>query len=239
MACKECAHCRAHAQTEWSVLSADGVRRIDSARRSVLYEQGQPVFRQREPSRGIYCLESGLVLLRHFDQFGEPAGIQIVKYGETMGWRSFFAQRPHAATAIALTPCEVCFIPGSFINECIAREPQLAQAFLKTMASDRRPLEALTLRSPQLPVRARLIYLLLYLKDRCANHTRRGTLVYDLPLLRQDVASLIGTRSETLSRTISALEKEQLASFHGRQITIADPGRLFGLIGIRLPLENR
>ena len=235
---KQCSQCWVHARTEWSVLSEAGVKKIDAARRSVQYRPGESIFHQHERSHGVYCLESGHLLLRHFDVFGEQTNFQVVKYGETLGWRSFFAERPHAATAIALTRCDVCFVPGRVINECIAREPALAHAFLKTIALDRGPYEALMLRSPKLPARVRFVYLLLYLRNRCANRTRRGMLVYDLPLQRQDIASMIGIRSETLSRVIHDLEREKLARFKGRQITVPDPEKLFGMFGIKLPAED-
>ena len=63
-------------------------------------------------------------------------------------------------------------------------------------------------------------------------------LVYDLPLQRRDIASMIGIRSETLSRVIRDLEKAKLAIFKGRQIMVPDPEKLFGLIGIKLPAED-
>lgn len=227
-----------HARTEWSVLSKVGVEKIDAARRSVQYRPGESIFHQHEQPHGIYCLESGHLLLRHFDAFGEQTNFQIVKYGETLGWRSFFAERPHAATAVALTRCDVCFVPGRVINECIAKEPELGRAFLKTIARDRGPSEALMLRSPRLPARVRFIYLLLYLRSRCANHTRRGMLVYELPLQRRDIASMIGIRSETLSRVIRELQREKLARFNGRNIMVPDPEKLFALIGVKLPVED-
>lgn len=218
-------------------MSEAGVTKINAARRSVHYRPGESIFHQHDQPHGIYCLESGHLLLRHFDTFGEQTNFQVVKYGETLGWRSLFAERPHAATAIALSRCDVCFVPGWVIKECIDSEPALAHAFLKTVARDRGPYEALMLRSPRLPVRVRFIYLLLYLRSRCANLSRSGMLVYDLLLQRRDIASMIGIRSETLSRVIHGLEKEKLARFKGRQIVVPDPEKLFGLIGIKLP-EN-
>ncbi|MBI2969569.1 MAG: winged helix-turn-helix domain-containing protein, partial [Gammaproteobacteria bacterium] len=50
--------------------------------------------------------------------------------------------------------------------------------------------------------------------------------------------SMIGVRSETLSRVIRDVEKKKLASFKGRQITVPDPEKLFAVIGVKLPLED-
>jgi CRP-like cAMP-binding protein len=235
---EKCSQCWVHTRTEWSVLSEKGLAEIDAVRRLIRYRQSESIFHQHEQPRGIYCLKSGHLLLRHFDPFGEQINFQVVKYGETLGWRSFFADRPHAATAIALSQCDVCFIPGWAVNECIEAEPELARTFLRTVARDRGPSEALMLRSPRLSARIRFIYLLMYLRKRCAKYTAQRTLVYDLPLTRQDIASMIGVRSETLSRVIRVLQKEKLARFNRRQITVPDPERLFGLTGMKLSAEE-
>jgi len=43
-----------------------------------------------------------------------------------------------------------------------------------------------------------------------------------LPLSRRDMASAIGTRPESLSRAIRALENAQVASFHGKRVVVHD-----------------
>lgn len=47
-----------------------------------------------------------------------------------------------------------------------------------------------------------------------------------LPLKRQQIASMVGARNETLSRTLAALQDEGLVSFKGREVIIPDYDRL-------------
>ena len=42
----------------------------------------------------------------------------------------------------------------------------------------------------------------------------------ELPVSRRDLASMIGTRHETISRIIGRLETDGIAYFSGRQVTI-------------------
>ena len=82
--------------------------------------------------------------------------------------------------------------------------------------------------SPQPPwrtllsVRARLAYLLLELRVRHGQVDADGNIVIDLPLSRQDLASLAGTRPESLSRVIKALEAAGVARFTGRRVVVVD-----------------
>ena len=55
---------------------------------------------------------------------------------------------------------------------------------------------------------------------------RNGETVIHLPLSRRDLASLVGTRHETLSRIIARLDQDGLAHFSGRSVLIPRIERL-------------
>jgi DNA-binding Lrp family transcriptional regulator len=65
----------------------------------------------------------------------------------------------------------------------------------------------------------------------------------ELPLSRRDLASMIGTRHETLSRIISRLEEDGVARFSGRTVHVrkphvAAPGEpAIGAAGLRVRLN--
>jgi CRP/FNR family transcriptional regulator len=71
-------------------------------------------------------------------------------------------------------------------------------------------------------VRARTAHLLLMLKDRFATVTEDGSLSFELPLSRKDMASIVGTRPETIARTIRSLEADGVTRFSGRRVTVHD-----------------
>ncbi len=62
-----------------------------------------------------------------------------------------------------------------------------------------------------------------FCSSSCARHGRRrvdGSQSIDLPVSRRDLASMIGTRHETISRIIGRLETDGMAHFSGRQVII-------------------
>ena len=95
------------------------------------------------------------------------------------------------------------------------------------MARDRGPPDALLLRGQNLSIRIRLIYLLLIFKDRFACPEKDGSLVYELPLQRQDIAAMLGARAESVTRAINELQQDGIASFFRRTVTVPDPDRLY------------
>jgi CRP/FNR family transcriptional regulator len=104
----------------------------------------------------------------------------------------------------------------------LSHNPTLGLNFLTHLAEDLDSAEESILQNSSLSVRTRLVHLLLTLKDRFAGVTEDGTIELSLPLARQDLAALLGTRPETIARTIHALESDSVAMFSGRTVRIPD-----------------
>ena len=64
------------------------------------------------------------------------------------------------------------------------------------------------------------MHLLLVLARRHGRPRSDGSRIIDLPLSRRDLASMIGTRHETLSRIIGRLEADGVAMFSGRHVHV-------------------
>ncbi len=222
-----CASCSVCPKVEWAELSANELTRVTSNKFARGYEAGSSLFEQGDDPKGVYCLEEGHVFLRRFDRFGNETSFGVTEAGSTLGWRSFFAGEAHAATAIALTPIKVCLIPGSVVLSLLRENSDLSLRYLKTVARDPGPRDALALRTPLIPVRVRMINLLLLLSRHSANADDKGSVAFKVPMKRRQIASMVGAREETLSRIISDLHADGLAIFNGRQITIPDVRRLY------------
>lgn len=225
-----CAGCWVHGRTEWCELDRAALALHERGREPRQFQSNQTIFAQKEIPSGVHCVESGFVLLRQLDSFGNETAFRLVTQGETIGWRAFFAKQPHAATALALTACRTCFIPEDNILKLLDNSPAFAQTLLKSLARDRGPSEALLLRSPLLPVNIRLIHLLLIVKDRCATSVPPDGLIFDLPLKRKQIAAMIGARNETLSRAIRDLGEKGLAVFDGRQVKVESQRKLLDAV---------
>jgi CRP-like cAMP-binding protein len=210
-------------------LGASGLARFELTRSTHTFRRGDKIFSQHQQSTGIWCVRSGHVLLWHEDAFGNRTAFKVVGPREIIGYRSLFAGDPHTATAEALSACHACRHPAETIQELVSTNSGLGQQFLRLLAQDRGPPDSLLLRGRQLPLRTRLIHLLLILKDRYAKSVAGGGLRFELPLLRRDIAALLGTRPESVTRAIKELDRDGLARFNGRSVTVPDPARLYDL----------
>lgn len=217
---ESCTDCGVCCKVEWSMLEPTVVTDMALARRARVYEAGQTVFGQQEDPLGIYCIESGAVLLHSIDVNGTMTVFTIIYEGNTMGWRSLFAGEPHLANCVTLTDCEICLIPGTKIEQMVQGNPALARAFLETIARDRGPKEAMLFRGPGLSARDRLLNLLLVFKEHCMIASQGERIELQLPIKRKTMAAMLGIRSETLSRAIKELETDGLAEFNGIEVVL-------------------
>ncbi|NVK18249.1 MAG: Crp/Fnr family transcriptional regulator [Methylocystaceae bacterium] len=208
-------------------LANSGLPAKDLQRANRSYSVGQNIYFEGDSSEGVYCLKKGLIAIRKTDVNGNSAVVRLVQPGEAFGHRSFLANEKHAGSAEVLLDAKLCFIPKASLDHLLSQSPDVAVRFTRRVARDLREIEELYLLTTTQPVRKRLAHLLLGLRTRYAQEDRHSDEVtLELPLSRQELAAAIGTRPETIARTIKKMEEDGLALFKGRHVTIPSHHRL-------------
>ncbi len=216
----DCFTCQNRDRSEWCILSDDELELFNKAKIVKNYDAGETIYYEGDPCIGVYDVQSGVVACRKYDLEGNATLISLAYPGRTLGYRSFLENGDHVTCAEAVKPSRVCFIESAVVRDLINRNPALSQRFLQRVVKD---LGRATERYHQeltLSVRHRLLNLLLILNDRYGTSIESGKATIELPLSRQDLAALIGARPETLARTIQVLQKNNLAHFKGRHVSI-------------------
>lgn len=221
-----CFSCQARDRTEWCVLNDTDLTVLNDSKLVKEYMPGEPIFHQGDPCRGVHCFETGMIGIRKIDADGNSVLLGLAYPGDTIGYRSLLAEEEHKVSAEALKPSTVCFIDQNTVRRMLDLNPALGLRFLKRAARDLGEAEDRFMQSVTLSVRARFAHLLLVLKGRYAEAAEDGTLMMELPLSRQDMASMIGVRPETMSRTIRQFEDDGIAHFSGRTVRLLGIGQL-------------
>jgi CRP/FNR family transcriptional regulator len=221
-----CFSCQVRARGDWCALEDEDLALLDQHKRTRVYGVADVLFTEGEGCSGIHCIEAGSAALRKIDADGNSVLVHLAHAGETVGYRSYLSGEPHDTTCEIVAPAKICFIPGAVVRRLIDHNPALGMQFLVHAVRDVREAQDNYLRAATGSVRARLIHLLFTLKERYSEEQDDGSLLIHLPLSRQDMAAMVGTRPETISRTIRKMEQDGAADFDGRTVRIADPGRL-------------
>ena len=223
----DCFVCQSRARSEWSALTDGELRLLNAAKICRLYESGEIIFHEGEPCRGVYCVESGLVGIRKTDGNGNSILLGRMGYpGDMLGYRPFLADEPHRGTGETLEPSVICFIQAATVRQLLDSNPALGLQFLQRASRAMGEAEEEYFESLSLSARARLAHLLMVLNDRHGKPDGERGFVLELPFSRRDLAALVGTRPESVSRLIREMAKDGVVRFSRRRVHVADTDRL-------------
>ncbi|MBK8181963.1 MAG: Crp/Fnr family transcriptional regulator [Candidatus Competibacteraceae bacterium] len=222
----DCIECRLRQQNEWRVLESEEIKVLAQSQKCRLYQAGEAVFSEGEPSHGIYCINSGTVAIRKINSGGNAVLVQLAYPGDTLGYRGLLLGGNRCASAEALGASKICFIHRDAVCALLDRNPALGLQFLRRINADLDDAHAKLVQNATFSNRTKFVHLLLVLMNRHGRTANDGSRVMQLPLSRRDMASMIGARHETLSRIISRLQEDGIARFSGRTVHVTQPNSL-------------
>jgi len=156
----------------------------------------------------VIIIRSGKVKISRTDVMGEEHILDVLHDGQSVWHGIFLKEHRYNYDVIAMEEVRVCEIPRSVIMKMISENPQISFNMIEILARDITDAEdkilVLSIREP----RQRVAAFLLRRERRCLGD------VINLKL--EDIASSVNLRPETVSRTISYLEKEGMVKRLGR-----------------------
>lgn len=185
------------------------------------YGRGETIFFEGDKGNGFFLVAKGKVKIFKASFDGKEQILHIFGPGEPFGEVPVFHGQPFPANAVALVKSEVFFIPREEFIALVRTNPSLALNMLAMLAMRLRrfaaQIEALSLKE----VPSRLADYLLYLREEQGS----GDTVV-LGISKGQLASLLGTIPETLSRIFSRMADDGLIRVAGGTIHLLDVERL-------------
>lgn len=181
------------------------------------YSRGQNFFAEGDEGIGFYIVLSGKVKVFKLSSEGKEQIFHILEAPEPFAEAAVFAGQHYPASAQALAETMVLFFPRQKFMELISREPSLALAMLALLSLRLRKLTMLVENLSLKEVPSRLAAYLLYLNEHNGNAP-----TIELDISKNQMASLLGTIPETLSRILKRMNEEKLINVSTRSISILD-----------------
>jgi len=166
----------------------------------------------------LFLLTRGLVMLCLESKSGETRMTGIADPSQCFNIQCLHPGVLAAESVVALTDAEVIAIPGAEARQALARGGVLAQLLGGFTAGRLTEIVDDYVRSTTLDVRARAAVCLLRLSDRLESP--------NIPLTQEQLASLVGTRRETLALILGALRNDEIIDTRYRMIKVLDRDRL-------------
>ncbi len=201
---------------------------VISTKRS--FVKGESLFTEGEPANGFYLLASGSIKLCKFSQDGKEKVLHFVNPAETFAEAAFFGDGKYPAEARALEKGEALFFPKEAFMGLLERNPRFSLNLIVSLSlllrRFARQIEELTFAE----VPARLAAYLMELAEKKAT-TFQGKTYLDLDMKKGELASRLGTVSETLSRALKKLKEEGIIDVEGSRVIVYDIERLKRMAG--------
>lgn len=205
-------------------LSEEQYLTLSRIAREQQFERGETIFAEGDPGKGFFVVAVGQVKIFKLSFDGKEQILHVFGPGEPFAEVAVFTGSDYPAHALAMKKSRVLFFPRQAFMELLGANPSLAMNMLASLSLRLKKfanmIEALSLKE----VPGRLAAHLLYLRER---QNDAATLQLNLP--KGQLASLLGTIPETLSRILARMTQQGLLKVDGNSITVLDAGGLEGL----------
>lgn len=206
----------------FSGLTDEDLGLLTSIGRQREHLRGEVLFQQGEKATGFYVVASGKVKIYKLSPDGKERILHVILAGNTFADAAIFADGCYPACAETLEKATLIFFPKSSFLNLLHQHSQIAINMIGGLA---RFLRQFTTQIEDLTFRDVPARLARYLADLGGD--RQVQLV--LPISKSQLASNLGTVSETLSRTLRKLSDEGIIQVQGKNIEILDFDRLLDL----------
>lgn len=189
------------------------------------YKKNMIIFMEGEPGEGFHYIKSGKVKITQMAQDGREHIINILGPGEVFAEVLLFNRGSYPATSVAIEDSVIGIIKNSDLESVVTENSRIALHIIRVMSKKlihaQMKIRTLALsdtfsRTAQILVRLTQQY----------GHPVAGGVQIAIDMTRQDLANLVGTTRETMSRVLSSMKKDKVIDFAEQQIIILDENRL-------------
>lgn len=179
------------------------------------------MFHAGDPATSLYVVATGTAKVVRPSLDGTEVLLDIARPGDFFGVLPSLGVETYADSAWALTPLCVLALDGAAFEEVLDEHPSVARAGLRVVAQRLDQAQSHIHAMAAATSEQRVAGALVMLAGRVGVPRSNGLLL-DLPLSRDDLASLTGTASETVSRVLARLQRDGLIDSGRRWIAIVD-----------------
>jgi CRP-like cAMP-binding protein len=183
------------------------------------FATGSVIVGQEDRGDSLFAITTGRVKVVLYGDSGREIILSILKDGEIFGEMSLLDNQPRSASVIALDPTKLLVLERSAFVRHLETHPATSIAVLGEMSRRLRQADKVIGNLALLDVYGRVARMLKDLASKEGIQTDEGTLIKERPT-QQEIASMIGTSRETVSRALNDFAKRGLVIMNGKQIIL-------------------
>jgi CRP-like cAMP-binding protein len=203
--------------------SAKLLNELSDHSRQRSFKKKQHIYMQGDQPLNVYLVKSGKIRTYLVSQDGREIITGLFTSEEFLGYESVLLNTPYPDNAEALEAAELYLIPRNEFNTLLFKDHGIARKFIELLSGNIQEKQEQLLNLAYNSVRKRVA-------DALVNLAEKYQGVYadkcQIQVSRDDLASMVGTANETVSRTLSDFKEENLIEKEGSTIIILSVAKL-------------
>ena len=228
---ESCLTCKLREDYLFCNLSPASTKALESIKSTAAYPKGALLFVEGQSPRGVFVLCHGRAKLSTSSADGKTIILKIAEPGEILGLSATVSGKSYEVTAELMEPSQANFITRqdflNFLRDHGDASLRVAEQLSQNYHSAYEEIRSLGLSHSASEKLAKL--LLEWAKD--GNGKDKGEVRLTVTLTHEEIAQLIGTSRETVTRALADLKKKQLVQVKGSTVVIRNKAALEKLAG--------
>lgn len=213
----KCEQCIVRELSSLKALSKEELIHLSHCKDSYNVKKGDVIFNEGDLMNGVYCIKEGTCKLVKMNSNGKDTILKLISKGDLLGQTSILTEDTASLTAVAVDDMKVCFIPKNEILGFINENSKFSMEVTRDMCNRLKEANEFAANHTHKTVKERLAQTLLSIND-LAGIDDEGYL--NLQLTREEIASMVGTATESCIRLLADLKKLGCIDLKGKKIKI-------------------
>ncbi len=207
--------------------SIEDIRELAPTKKLKTYKKREILFHEGDYSGAVYFIESGKVKTFKVNKDGKEFTTGLYGKGDLLGHIAVLQKSDQIESAIAIDETRVCKISSDDFDDLLFRNKDVAKAFVQLLSGNLAEKEQELLNLAYNSVAKRVADGLISLKNKYQESELQQEFSMAIP--RDDLASIVGTSTESVIRVLSDFKAEKWIEVKGSSITIKDEKALENL----------
>ncbi len=214
-----CATCPVREEHLFCNLSLPGLQKLNEIKSTAVYPKSAMLFIEGQLPRGVFVLCTGKAKLFTSSSEGKTVILKVAEAGDVLGLNATISNRPYELTAEMVEPGQANFIGRDALLQFLRENGEVALRVAEQLSRNYySAIEEVRMLGLASSPSEKLAKLLLSWSAKAAKSADPSHI--KMTLTHEEIAEIIGTTRETVSRLFSEFKKKQLLQLKGATLTI-------------------
>ena len=214
-------------QLLYASTSEDVLKSLTEQRSINHYKKKQVIYAEGNHPLQLFYVIKGKVKTYKTNEDGKDLVTELYTAGDFLGHVSLLQGGLYKETAEAMDDCELAIIPKKEFEELLNNNREVAQKFIGLLAKNIAEKENQLLNMAYNSLRKKVADALVALKRK---YQSPGSDTFSIDISRENLATIAGTATESLIRTLSDFKSEKLIDIKEGHITLINEKKLESMI---------